>query len=313
MRVLITGAAGFVGPYVADALRRVFGSLELIQTGMEASTTVEALDVRDRRAVDAALIRHRPTHVVHLAGIAAPSTASTAPDLAWRVNVDGTLVIANAVLANLPDCWLVNAGSGLIYGDSAKSGLPLDEGALPSPVDDYGATKAAADLALGALVHRGLKCLRMRPFNHIGPGQSDSFVVAAFAKQIAQIEARLSEAVIRVGNLAAERDFLDVRDVATAYALAIMKSDAMAPGTIINVASGTPRKISDVLDALLSLSSVEIRVEQDPTRMRPKDLSRVVGNAQRARDLLGWAPERTFMQTLSDILDDSRMRLARDG
>jgi GDP-4-dehydro-6-deoxy-D-mannose reductase len=311
MRVLVTGAAGFVGPHLAEALRRLRSDLELIETGTVGSGTVEQLDVSDWHAVDSAIARHRPTHVVHLAGIAAPVAAARAPEVAWRVNLDGTLAIANSILANAPDCWLINAGSGLIYGDSNKAGLPLDEEALPAPVDTYGATKVAADLALGALAHGGLKCIRMRPFNHIGPGQSEAFALPSFAAQIARIEAGTSEPVIRVGNLTAERDILDVRDVARAYSLTVMKSEEIAPGTIINIASGRARRMADVLTMLLSLSPVEIRVEQDPSRMRAIDLSRVVGDAQRARDLLGWEPVLPLEKTLLDILNDQRERLAK--
>lgn len=310
--MLITGAAGFVAPHVAEALRRVCGpDLEVVPTAKVGAGTIEPLDVRDRSAVEEAIARHCPSHVVHLAGIAAPSAATSAPDVTWRVHLEGTLNVANAILSNAPSCCLVNAGTAMIYGESAKAGLPLNENALPAPLDEYGATKAAADLALGALVHRGLNCIRMRPFNHIGPGQSEHFVVPAFAAQIARIEAGLSEPVIRVGNLAAERDFLDVRDVAMAYALAVMKSDRIVPGTILNVASGKARRISDVLEMLLSLSSVEIRVEQDPSRMRPIDLKCVVGDAKKARELLGWAPQRPFQQTVVDVLADYRERLAQ--
>lgn len=312
MRVLVTGAAGFVAPYVVEALRSVCGpGLELILTARRAGDTIEPLDVTNRSAVNDIIARFRPTHVVHLAGIAAPSAAASAPDVAWHVHLQGTLNIAYAILTNAPNCWLINAGTGLIYGENAKASLPLNEAALPAPLDEYGATKAAADLALGALSHRGLKCIRMRPFNHIGPGQSEHFVVPALAAQVARIEAGLSEPVIRVGNLNAERDFLDVRDVATAYALAVQKSDRITPGTILNIASGQARSISSVLDLLLSLSAAEIRVEQDPSRMRPNDLPHIVGDARRVRELLGWSPKRPFEQTIFDILADCRKRLAR--
>jgi GDP-4-dehydro-6-deoxy-D-mannose reductase len=152
----------------------------------------------------------------------------------------------------------------------------------------------------------------MRPFNHIGSGQSESFVVPAFAGQIARIEAGLSAPVMRVGNLDAERDFLDVRDVAAAYALAVKNADSIAPGTILNIASGKPRKISAILDALLSHTAIEIRVELDPARMRPSDLSCVVGNAKRARTLLDWEPEQPFETTLLDVLNDQRRRTKGD-
>lgn len=312
MRVLITGAAGFVGPHVTAALRDVCpSSVELITTAKSEDEGLEPLDVTDRNAVDAAIVQYQPTHVVHLAGIAALPAAASVPDVTWRVHLDGTLNLARAILANVPDCFLVNAGSGLIYGESAKSGLPINEDALLAPLDDYGASKAAADLALGALAHRGLKCIRMRPFNHFGPGQSDHFVATAFATQIARIEASLAAPVIRVGNLNAARDFLDVRDVAAAYALAAVKSDKIKPGTILNLASGTARRIDDLLSALLALSPVSISVEEDSARMRPSDLRRIVGDSQRARDLLGWSPQHSFDQTLQEVLAECRGRLVK--
>ena len=310
MRVLITGADGFVGPHAVNALCDLFPSnLELIPTARTADGGTEALDITDRSAVDGAIARCRPTHVVHLAGITALPAAASDPDATWRVNLDGTLNLARAILAVAPDCHLINAGSGLIYGESAKSGLPLDETSLLAPMDDYSASKAAADLALGALAHRGLKCIRMRPFNHFGPGQSEHFVATAFAIQIAKIEAGCADPLIHVGNLTSARDFLDVRDVAAAYALAVAKSDTIAPGTILNLASGKVHRINDLLIAILSRSSVSIRVEEDSSRMRPSDLPCVIGNAQRARDFLGWSPKHSFDETVSELMEECRARL----
>lgn len=310
MRVLITGASGFVGYHFIEALREVCpASTELIATAKTAEGDVEGLDITDRGAIDSAIARYRPSHVMHLAGIAAVPAAASAPDVTWRVHLNGTLNLARAILEIVPDCFLINAGSGLIYGASAKSGQLLDEDTLLAPLDDYSASKAAADLALGALAPQGLKCIRMRPFNHFGPRQSEQFVATAFATQIARIEAGLVEPVIRVGNLAAARDFLDVRDVAAAYALAVVKSNAIVPGTILNLASGEARRIDDLLNALLSLSTVPIRVEEDPARLRPSDLPRIVGDAKKARDLLGWSPVHSFDKTLTEVLADCRSRL----
>lgn len=272
---------------------------------------VEALDVADADAVSAAIARTAPTHVVHLAGIAAPTAAGASPQAAWRVHVDGTLNLSNAILRSAPDCWLLYVGSGLVYGETAKSGLPLSEEALLAPVDEYAATKAAADLALGAQVHRGLKCIRLRPFNHTGPGQTDAFVVPAFAKQIATIEAGLAPPIIRVGNLDAERDFLDVRDVVRAYALAAKHADNLKSGTIFNVASGVPYRIKDILGNLLSLSRVRIDVEQDAARLRPSDLPRIVGDSRRIRETLSWAPECRLEDTMLDVLNYWRSRVAQ--
>ena len=316
MRILLTGASGFVGPHLAEALRRVCGiSGELIFTSMDAVDhavlgPVEALDVTDWNSVDRALKRTSPTHVVHLAGIASPKVASASPLLAWQVHVEGAMNLGRAIVERAPACTLIHVGSGLAYGESARGGIALDEDAPFAPTDSYAVTKAAADLALGALSKQGLRCVRMRPFNHTGAGQSEAFVVPAFAMQIARIELGQVPPVLRVGNLDAERDFLDVRDVADAYALAVSNSERLEPGTAFNVASGIPRRIADILDQLLAQSRVKISLETDPERDRPSDLPRVVGNAGRIHDLLGWAPKHSFEDTLSVVLNDCRSRLS---
>jgi GDP-4-dehydro-6-deoxy-D-mannose reductase len=315
MRVLITGARGFVGPYLAQALHRVCGEVAVIATATTSGEhsllgSVAALDVTDTAAVKAAISRYNPTHVINLAGLAAPAAAAANPQAACQVHVHGALNLAEAILAAAPDCWLLNVSSGLVYGESAKPGLALDETALLVPVDEYAVTKASADLALGALVRRGLKCVRFRPFNHTGAGQTGAFVIPAFAMQIAQIEAGLAEPVIRVGNLDAERDFLDVRDVVDAYALAVQRTNELQePGLILNVASGVPRRIGDVLQQLLAQSRVKITIEQDPKRLRPSDLPRIIGNADRARRELGWNSSYSFDDTLATVLDDCRERI----
>lgn len=316
-RVLMTGSDGFVGPHVANALHRVCGAeIEIIATSKAGGThpvfgKMDALDVTDAAAIHSSITHAKPTHVIHLAAIAAVDAASTDPGKAWAIHVGGTRNLAEAILERAPGCWLLNVGSGLIYGETAKSGQPLDENALPAPVDDYGVTKAAADLALGALARRGLRVIRLRPFNHIGTGQTEAFAIPAFAMQIARIEAGLTEPVLRVGNLDAKRDFLDVRDVARAYALTVAHTHELRSGLILNVASGVPCRIGDILQVLLSLSLVTITVEQDPARMRASDLPLVVGDAARARALLGWSSEYTLVDTLAAVLDDCRSRVAR--
>ncbi|TGP56893.1 NAD-dependent epimerase/dehydratase family protein [bacterium M00.F.Ca.ET.159.01.1.1] len=317
MRVLITGANGFVGPYVGDALRSVCGKdVAIVATSKDGGPhpvfgRVEELDVTDTAAVQDAIARHRPTQVIHMAAVAALGAARADPRNAWRIHVGGALNVANAILDKAPDCWLVHVGSGLVYGESAKTGRLLDENTPLAPIDDYAVTKAAADLALGALSRQGLKCVRMRPFNHTGPGQTEAFAVPAFAMQIARIEAGLAPPVIRVGNLDARRDFLDARDIAGAYARAVLKSRDLAPNTIFNVASGLSWRMGDILDRLLAQSRAKIVTEQDPLRLRPSDLPCIVGDASRARTLLGWAPEHPFEDTLAAVLQDCRARVAQ--
>jgi len=316
MRVLITGATGFVGSHVGGALRSVCGaSTRIIATSRRPSSDLnfgefESLDVTNRHAVDEAVRRHNPTHVLHLAAVAAPVEAAQDPEMAWRVHVGGTLNLANSILRHAPRCCLINAGSGLVYGASACSGMAMDESTILAPVDDYAVTKAAADLALGAMVRRGLKCVRVRPFNHAGPGQSEAFVLPAFALQIAKIEAGLSHPVVRVGNLDAERDFLDVRDVATAYAQVVAGDASLDSGTILNLASGKWYRIGFLLEELLLLSREQISIEDDQTRMRGSEFQRIVGNAERASRILGWRPTITMKQTLADVLEDCRRRLS---
>jgi GDP-4-dehydro-6-deoxy-D-mannose reductase len=315
MRVLITGAGGFVGPYLAMSLRKVVPDAELLATGKTACNhpvlgEIGILDVTDRKAVDTVIRHYRPERVVHLAGIAASLAANAHPEAAWCVHVRGTLNVANSILANIPNCWLLLVSSGMIYGGSAISGLPLNERALLDPADDYAVTKAAADLALGGLARRGLKCLRMRPFNHTGPGQGEAFVVPSFAMQIALIEAGRHPPIIRVGNLDAERDLLDVRDVATAYALATKNADHFAAGSIINIAGGVAYRVRDLLQRLVAFSDVEITIEQDAARRRRIDLPRIVGDAALARHLLDWSPMYTIEDTLREVLADCRVRVS---
>jgi len=313
-RVLVTGALGFVGPYLVEALRRSYeNNIEIIATAKKAGQhamlgPVRAIDVTDRTAVEDAIVGSNPTHVMHLAGIAAPTAVNADPDEAWRVHLQGTLNLARVILKRAPDCWLINVGSALVYGESAKAGRALDENALLAPLDEYSASKAAADLALGPFIRSGLKCIRLRPFNHTGPGQSEAFVVPAFAAQIARIEARLTPPIIRVGNLDAQRDFLDVRDVANAYVLVMKNFERLESGTVLNIASGIPRRISDILASLIARSRVEISVEQDPMRQRPGDLPILLGDASRARRLLHWRPEYSFEDTLTALLNDCRAR-----
>lgn len=316
MRVMITGAGGFVGHHLVRALGRVCPSAEIVAmsralgTAQRPGYSIEALDVTDRGAVMATIERLKPDSIVHLAGIASPHIAVKYPEAAWKVHVGGTINLADAIMSHAPNCWLMFVGSGMVYGATARSGLPLAETATLDPLDEYGVTKAAADLALGALARRGLNCIRFRPFNHTGPGQSPAFATPSFAAQIARIEAGLQPPVIRVGNLDAERDLLDVRDVVNAYALAVSRTDTLSSGMILNIASGVPRRIGDLLGGLLAMSEAKILVEQDPERMRPNDIPRMIGDGQAARANLGWAPEIELFETLADVLDDFRSRVA---
>ncbi len=316
-RVLVTGANGFVGRHLCATLRQDFGAALVLSATSRSQDIepgsiggpVDVLDVTDKAAVAEMIRRFQPTHVINLAGLASVNAANANPAAAWQIHLFGALNIADALLVHAPRGVLISVGTGLVYGASARTVLALDEATLLVPTNGYEVTKAAGDLALGALVGKGLRCIRMRPFNHIGPGQTEDFVVASFAMQIARIEAGLQPPVLRVGNLDAERDFLDVRDVTAAYSLAVAKSDGIASGTILNIASGQPCRIRDLLDRLLAQSTTAITVELDPTRLRPSDTPRYVGDAGLARRLLGWSPRYPLDVTLAAVLGDCRVRV----
>jgi GDP-4-dehydro-6-deoxy-D-mannose reductase len=207
------------------------------------------------------------------------------------------------------DPQIVVAGSAEEYGDTARWRAPLAEQDALRPVNPYAVSKAAQDL-LGLSYHlaHGMRVVRLRLFNHIGPGQRPGFVLTDFARQIARIEAGTQPPRLLVGNLAARRDFLDVRDVARAYLLAIERG---RPGAVYNVGSGQARSIQEVLDALLAHSNAQIAVEHDPARARPADIPLLLADAGAFRAATGWRPEIPFERSVVDILDDWRQRVAR--
>lgn len=297
-RILVTGGAGFVGRHLVPALHAAYP---------DAAVLTPSFDVTDAEAVRDGVAEAAPDAVVHLAAVAAPMDARRDPGRAWQVNLHGTLNLARAVLDATPGAVFLFAGTADAYGTSFRGGAALDERAALAPQNTYGATKAAADLALGAMAAEGLRVVRARPFNHTGPGQTDAFVVPAFARQAARIAAGVQEPVMHVGDLAPERDFLDVRDVCRAYALCL--SAELVPGTILNLASGRPRRVGEVLQALLELAGIAPEVKTDASRLRPSDIPRAVGDAGLALRALGWAPAIPWETTLRDVLDDWRERV----
>jgi GDP-4-dehydro-6-deoxy-D-mannose reductase len=313
MRVLVTGAQGFVGRYLVRALRGdPQGDIEVIAAGRRLESADEqeilGLDVTDAAAVEKEIKRLVPSHVVHLAGLSVIRAAVEDEALAWRVHLHATLNVARAIMAHAPKSTLLHVGSGQIYGATSRDGMALKESSLLSPTNPYMATKAAADLAVGALAEQGLRSVRFRPFNHTGVGQSDRFALPGFARQIARIKTGLQPARLRVGNLETERDFLDVRDVVAAYHLAIRKADTLEPGEIFNIASGVPRRMGDIVNEMIQISGVDPVLETEAGLVRSGDVVRFVGDASKARRRLGWRPQHSFTDTLRGILAEWETR-----
>lgn len=309
-RILITGAAGFVGGWLLRRLEAgaqgnfdVFAGTrhhEIPSTGANAVR----FDIADREAVDKALRTVKPSAVIHLAALSTVMEARAAPRRAWEVNLCGTMNIAESMLAHCPQSVFVFVSTSEVYGHAEKCrDHPLDETAPLDPLNPYAASKAAADLMVGQMAREGLKAIRVRPFNHTGPWQTERFAIPAIASQIARIEAGLQEPVIRVGNLDARRDFLDVRDVADAYLGLATSAPSFEPGMVLNLASGIGRRVGDILEELVSLSPVNIRVEMDPARLRSSETRFTTADARLIRAFLGWEPRIAWSKTLADVLE----------
>ena len=309
-RILVTGADGFVGRHLLRTLRTAFPSAVLIACAQapdlaDADSTLP-LDLLSTDSIAECLTQARADAIVHLAAATVVPQSFADPGLTWRVNVDGTLTLARMLMVRAPETRLLFVSSAETYGLTFQRGEPLGEDAPFAPANPYAASKAAADLALGEMALRGLKVIRMRTANHTGPGQSDALVVPAFARQIARIEAGRQEPVIKVGALDRWRDFLDVRDVCAAYAAVL--NHEVAPGTALNIASGTPRRIGDVLDALVARSAVPVEVRTDEARLRPTDVVKAIVNPGRSKAMLGWEPRIPWDETLDSVLADWRVR-----
>lgn len=295
-RILVTGAGGFVGQHLLAA----------VAAGCPgAAVSTDHFDVGDPVAAAAAVRSAAPEICIHLAAISAIAEARRDEARAWRVNLQGTLNLGRAILQSAPGCLLLFASTADAYGN--RSGV-IGEDAPLAPRNVYAASKAAADLALGAMVEEGLRAIRVRPFNHTGPGQSADFVVPAFARQITRIEAGLQKPVLEVGNLESWRDFLDVRDVCAAYMACIGRRDSLPPGVILNIGSGVARKIGDVLADLMKLAGVDAEIRPAAARLRAAEPGRAIANAALAHGLLGWRPTISWSETLRDVLECWRRR-----
>lgn len=317
LRALITGAAGFAGTHLAEFL---LGDGALEVWGTYHRSPVPALpslaglqsvpcDTSDPERVRALLADVRPNWIFHLAG---QSDVGGSWESAWatfELNVRGQLNILQTMVELDLDARVLVIGSNNEYGLVKPDDLPLDERTPLRPDTPYGVSKVAQDL-LGLqfyLSHR-LRTVRVRCFNYIGPRQGDHFVTAAFARQIAEIEAGLSEPVLRVGNLSSQRDFTDVRDVVRALRLAL---ERCADGEVYNIGSGRSVMIERLLDILLSYARCPIQVEPDPARLRPSDVPRSVADIRKFTHATGWQPRISIEQSLRDILEYWRQTVSR--
>lgn len=316
MKALITGISGFVGTHLTRYLLEhtdwqiagtVFGPYGSIKPWWDRLEIYPA-ELSRLEVVAFIVEQAQPDFIFHLAAQPLVSLSYRDPWGTLENNIRMQLNILQALVElQMLDCRVLVVGSSEVYGPVKPEELPIRETQPFRPANPYAVSKIAQDM-LGLQYHltHGLQAIRVRSFNHIGPGQRPGFVVPDFAQQIAAIEAGQSPPVMRVGNLAARRDFTDVRDVVRAYHLLIAQGE---PGEVYNIGSGQSHAIQEVLDTLLSLSKVEIAVEPDPARMRPSDVPDVVCDAGKLRRQTGWRPAIPFEQSLADVLDYWRERV----
>jgi GDP-4-dehydro-6-deoxy-D-mannose reductase len=312
VRALVTGAGGFAGKHLVSYLSshadwELYGNAHSTDEPYNGRIRWVHSDLTKKDQAASVVEQVRPDYVFHLAAQSNVQQAFKDPEATLMNNVVSQLNLLDALRNTCPEARILIVGSSEQYGLVHPEDVPIDEDTPFRPNNPYAVSKIAQDaLALQYFLAYGQKNVRVRPFNHIGPGQSEHFVAAAFAKQVARIEAGLQEPVIYVGNLAAERDFTDVRDMVRAYYLAITRGEA---GDVYNIGSGQAHSIQGLLDTLVSMSNVRVEVKHDPARMRPADIPILVGDTTRFRAKTGWQPEIPLEQTLQDVLDDWRERV----
>ncbi|HET8619414.1 MAG TPA: GDP-mannose 4,6-dehydratase [Acidimicrobiales bacterium] len=299
MRSLVTGAGGFVGAHLVRHLEEHGDEV------VEMERTVDGVDIADAEAVTETIMAAKPAAVYHLAGASDVGGSWSAPTETFLANALGTLNVLEAARAAGADRVLA-VTSADVYGRVSADELPLTEDQPLRPVSPYAASKVAADaLAQQAWLGHRLPVIRVRAFNHLGPGQSDHFVAPSLAARIARNERDGGEEV-PIGNLTPRRDVTDVRDVVRAYRLLMTGGE---PGAVYNVCRGVAVSVRDIAEALLSMARRPMRLVSDPALQRPVDIPVLVGDNGALRRVTGWEPTIPLDQTLADVLADWRSRL----
>jgi GDP-4-dehydro-6-deoxy-D-mannose reductase len=298
--VLLTGANGFVGKHLYDELVR--SGFEVVRVGGTHSSASEfALDLTKKGEAEKIDFKG-VSGVVHLAGLAAVGPSFTDPMHYINTNIGIEVNLFEAALKANASARFVVISTGALYDPT--SGLPLHESSPLQPNSPYAVSKIGQEEMALYYEKRGFEVIIARPFNHIGPGQNEGFIVPDLTKQIVACE-KGTQSDVNVGNLAAKRDYTDVRDIARAYRLLLEKGKS---GEVYNVCSGKALSGHEILEQICSLTTVSPKVVQDPTKMRPADNPIIYGDHSKLTQATGWQPEITLEKTLADVVADWRDR-----
>lgn len=298
-RLLVTGLSGFVGQH----LQAWFDHHD---SGWELITTDQKLELNDPDSLST-WCAHRPDAVIHLAGQTFVPEAFRDPASTIQINLLGTLNLLQALKAAGFSGDFLYVSSGDVYGQVGEGQIPIRESLLAAPRNPYAVSKLSAEhLCLQWGYSEGWRVMVARPFNHIGAGQKDSFVIASVAQQIMRIRAGLHAPQLLVGDIDVTRDFLDVRDVVSAYFEILAKGTS---GETYNVCSGQELTIRELIQEMAALAGIELELIQDPARMRRAEQRRVCGSFAKLHDATGWKPKITIKQTLTTILSDWESRV----
>ena len=300
--VLVTGSSGFVGRHLIASLAVTGADVVAWSRSplppRSPDVRWQRVDLLSRDDVRAGIMAVKPQAVFHCAGVTQVDRSWTAPVEPLASNVLGSHYLFDALRRAARPCRVLVTGSAAVYAPSAT---PLTETAALAPDSPYAVSKLAQEaLGIRAVVEDGLDVIVTRSFNHTGPGQTAAFVAPGIARQMALVERGAMEPVIAAGNVEVQRDITDVRDVIRAY-LALMASGT--PGEVYNVASGVGRTVRSIVDTLARIAGITVRIETDPSRLRPVDNPVLVGDASKLRALTGWEPHVPFETMLTDLLD----------